>query len=336
MQDATLPKAPPTLAQERLGIAAVALVAAKKNLIWRESPAADVGVDGHLEFVDAANRATGRLVGVQVKSGPSFFQNESDAAWHFYPEPKHRGYWERYPLPVLLVLHSPRDDLSYWVDARQALRSPEQSSKAYIAVPKANILQSTEPERLFKTTGVSADSFIEDVGRVLNLLLQTRSQNGSFPVSWFELFTYGLTNLCRSLYFGIDLALSAAEFNLASEGSEFGVGVGPQEHQFLFAYVKFLVTQHLAEINYADYLIDWEDRLLQPKFVAPLTSRGRQLKQMISDEEDRLVAGGALKTAGGSRVAQEGDFEMVEYTYRRRMARIRKFQEVAKVRFVKN
>jgi hypothetical protein len=57
---------------------------------------------------------------------------------------------------------------------------------------------------------------------------------------------------------------------------------------------------------------------------------------MISDEEDRLVAGGALKTEGGSRVAQEGDFEMVEYTYRRRMARIRKFQEVAKVRFVKN
>ena len=56
---------------------------------------------------------------------------------------------------------------------------------------------------------------------------------------------------------------------------------------------------------------------------------------MISDEEDGLLAGGALKMEGGSRVAQDGYFEMVEYTYGRRMGRIRRFQELAKVRFVK-
>jgi len=121
---ATFPKAPRTLSQERLGIAAVAVAAAKMNLIWRETPAADVGVDGHLEFLDGADRATGRLVGVQVKSGPSFFQKGDDTTWHFYPEQKHRRYWERYPLPLLLVLHSTQDDVSYWVDARQVFAKP--------------------------------------------------------------------------------------------------------------------------------------------------------------------------------------------------------------------
>jgi len=241
----TFPQAPATLMQERVGVAAVALAAAKMNLIWRETSASDVGVDGHIEFVDADGRATGRLIGVQIKSGQSFFQNADNDAWHFYPEQKHRSYWERYPLPLVLILHSPENNVSYWVDARQALRSPEQSSHVYLAVPKRNVLQNTTPEELFRTAGVSKDAFIENIAEVLNTLVRTHARNGSFPISWFDLFVLGLTNICRSLYFGMDLAWETAEFNLNSDNTappEVGVGIGGQEHEFLFDYVKFLVA----------------------------------------------------------------------------------------------
>lgn len=76
-----LPKAATTYMQERRGINAVAVAAARMGQIWRETATADVGIDGQLEFVDengfAKNGfATGKTVAVQVKPGPSFFKNE--------------------------------------------------------------------------------------------------------------------------------------------------------------------------------------------------------------------------------------------------------------------
>jgi len=50
---------------------------------------------------------------------------------------------------------------------------------------------------------------------------------------------------------------------------------------------------------------------------------------MISEEEDRLVATGALASGHGLRVAQEGLFEMIMQTYLRRIPRVARFQELA-------
>ncbi len=133
-----------TYVQERLGIAAVQTYAARRQQIWRETGTGDVGVDGNLEFVNPEGFATGRIVAVQVKSGPSYFANPSGRGWKFYPEAKHRSYWESFPLPVLLVLHDPNSNISYWADVRQALRSPGRAEKAFIEVPELNVLEDTE------------------------------------------------------------------------------------------------------------------------------------------------------------------------------------------------
>ena len=118
-----LPMAPANYAQERRGISAVAAVAANLGQIWRETPTGDVGIDGQLEFVDASGCATGKTVAVQVKSGPSYLKGEDSRTYAFYPEGKHRTYWERYPLPVLLMLHDTDSGQTYWTDARQHLRN---------------------------------------------------------------------------------------------------------------------------------------------------------------------------------------------------------------------
>jgi hypothetical protein len=323
------PKAPQTEPQERRGINAVAQVATTLGIVWRETSRADVGIDGNLEHVDAEGYATGRTVAVQVKSGPSFFRYHDQTAWHFYPEAKHRLYWERYPLPVLLVIHDPSTARSYWTDVRQALRSPASSDQAFIAVPKTSILQAVATTQLFESYGVTDDPFIPDLNDVLHAMLERRTGNAGFDLSFFTLFVHGLTNICRSVYFGMDLALTAAEASLAEADSDFGVGVGPYEHEFLFDYIKFLVAQHLADVDFADCMIDWVDREMQPHFVAPLTSRGRRLVRTIQERERALVENGQLPAEDRIHVAQEGFFAMVPQSYFRRIPLIAEFERIA-------
>jgi hypothetical protein len=96
--------------------------------------------------------------------------------------------------------------------------------------------------------------------------------------------------------------------------------------------VKFLVGQHLADVNFSDCLIDWVDRLMQPHFVAPLTSRGRKLVDLVSSAQDFLAANGGLPKSE-YRVAQESFFEMplVSEVQPRRMLLIRDFQQAIRI-----
>lgn len=322
-----LPKAGSTYMQERRGIAAVQGYAARAGQIWRETGTGDVGIDGQLEFVTREGFATGRTVAAQVKAGPSFFQYRTGAGWKFYPEDKHRAYWEQFPLPVLLILHNTDTGHSYWIDVRQALRIPVREERAFIEVPETNLLEKTDPAALFENAGVLKQPFIPAIEDVLTELITTVSNEGTFPLSYFDLFVHGLTNICRSIYYGMDLVCNAVEYNLDARGSEFGMGMGGSEHEFTFGFVKFLLAQNLAQIDYSDCLIDWVDREMQPHFVAPLTSRGRVLVALIHNEEARLVASGALPDEGHRHVAQEGFFQMVAQSYFPRFPRIRQFQE---------
>ena len=321
-----LPKAGTTYTQERLGIAAVQLYAARRNQIWRETGTGDVGIDGNIEFVNAEGFATGRIVAVQVKSGPSYFKNPTLQGWKFYPERKHRNYWESFSLPVLLVLHDPDTNKSYWADARQALRSTREES-AFIEVLSSNHLEETDAIAIFENAGVLDQPFISEISEILRCLIATKSNEGTFPLSYFDLFVHGLTNICRSIYYGMDMVVNSVEYNLEAANSPHGMGMGHQEHQFAFGFVKFLVAQGLAHIDLSDCLIDWVDRDMHPHFVAPLSSRGRALVRLIHQEETRLVADGQMQDEGSLHVAQEAFFEMVPASYFRRFPRIRRFQD---------
>lgn len=122
--------------------------------------------------------------------------------------------------------------------------------------------------------------------------------------------------------------VNAVEFNLAAAEAEYGMGMGEKEQNFIFGFVKFLLAQNLAQVDYADCMIDWIDRQMQPTFVAPLTSRGRELVALIHREEMRLIESGGLPDEGDLHVAQEGFFEMLPVSYYRRLPRIRQFQDI--------
>jgi hypothetical protein len=141
----------------------------------------DVGIDGQIEFVNDAGKATGQLIAVQVKSGPSYFHDHGDH-WWFYPDSKHRYYWERYPLPVIVMLHHPDENITYWADARLALRSPEKASLAHISVPKATQLQSTSRDKLFVSVGASGAQVLP-IPEVLKVYLISASLHRGFDRS---------------------------------------------------------------------------------------------------------------------------------------------------------
>ncbi|WVK03947.1 DUF4365 domain-containing protein [Xanthomonas campestris pv. olitorii] len=302
------PKYGHTNSQERLGVNSVAEAVARMGLIWREIFSADVGIDGHIEYVAPDGAATGRLVAVQIKSGPSFLK-EKEGSWIFYPDEKHQFYWERFPLPVLVVLHDPDRGISYWQDVRRHFRTPV-AKQAGILVPKGNVLQNAHPNELFQDFAASDEPFLELDG-VLGFLIQKKSNNGSFPISFFDLFCNGLTNICRSIYFGMDVALTVAEIKLERIDSPFGAGVGDAEHEFMFDFIKFLVHQHLADLDFSDCLIDWHDRQMMPTFMAPLTSRGRALVERIGDLQTEMEKKGAINTSGELRAVQEDFVQMV-------------------------
>lgn len=317
-----------TSQQERKGVSAIASYASGRNQIWRETSNSDIGIDGHLEFVDPDGFATGRIVAVQAKSGPSYIKKDATGNVIYYPEKKHSTYWENFPIPVLLILHDPERNVSYWTDVRQELRSRSAQQKPPITIPVSQILESVSPKELFFTAGVGESGFIEDIGQVLNEMLVMRPPSASLPITYFDLFCGGLVNICRSIYYGMDLILDLSEANLVTSGSTLGVGLGDVEDKFLFGFVEFLISQHLAHVNYSDCLIDWVDREMHPHFIAPLSNRGKSLVRHIQKLEKRFSEDGVILP---SRVgaAQEGLFTIRTELMDERFDRIRLVKENA-------
>lgn len=165
---------------ERAGVNALANFATSHGMIWRENMIKDVGIDGQIEYVTPEGKATGRLVAVQVKSGPSYFKHDRGERWTFYPDQKHLLYWERFPIPVILVLHDPATGQLAWIDVRQELRRPDHTQPG-VDIPKASNLLATAREEIFRTAGVDVEEFVDDLEEVLNLMAHKSAQMPRSP-----------------------------------------------------------------------------------------------------------------------------------------------------------
>jgi hypothetical protein len=201
---------------------------------------------------------------------------------------------------VLLFLHSAAEG-TYWADVRQALRSPERARLSYVGIPKRNRLEDAAREEFLSSVGASGQPFLP-IAEALRIMAEVQSPSAWLPLSYLDLFANGLTNITRSVYYGMDLVMEVAE-TLVEEDAP--LGIGDREHNFLFEYVQFLVEQQIADVDISDCLIDWVDRGMHPTFIAALTSRGRELVHLIHEWQDRLTAEGRLGIPDGPSIAQE-------------------------------
>ncbi|MCX4150016.1 MULTISPECIES: DUF4365 domain-containing protein [Paraburkholderia] len=132
-------------ATEQIGVNAVQQIVLKElEWIFREQPVIDMGIDAHIELVD--KQPTGKLIAVQIKTGPSHFAEAGDA-YIFRGKLTHLDYWTNHSLPVILVAHFIESGQTFWVQVDENL--VKRTGKSWtIPIPKANKLGAGTREAL--------------------------------------------------------------------------------------------------------------------------------------------------------------------------------------------
>src|SRR5699024_4548897 len=113
----------------------------------------DNGTDLLVQIRDEQMVETGAILGVQSKTGPSFFKEPYDqheeTGWVFRVSAKHRDYWVDHYCPHIIVLVNETDEIAYWEKI-----TPEttiSTGKEWkILVPSHQKLDRGSKERLFQ------------------------------------------------------------------------------------------------------------------------------------------------------------------------------------------
>lgn len=129
------------------------------QLLWlfREQPTKDYGVDAHMEIVASDDRVTGRLIGLQIKSGKSWFDEPVSEGWVFRSNSNHLAYWLGHSLPILVVMFDPASQTAYWqVISPKTVTETERGFK--VTVPRIQVLDSDAREALLTLASIGADS----------------------------------------------------------------------------------------------------------------------------------------------------------------------------------
>jgi hypothetical protein len=241
-------------------------------------------------------------------------ENKTDKDnWIFYADDKHKTYWEQYPIPVILLVYNSDNNQIYFLDVRYYLKA---NGLNCIKISKTNILNLENRDRIFEHTGYQKDSFF-DIEELFNVMIVSRCKSEYFNISYLDLFLLGLTNLTRQLFFDMSIVMDIAECRSPQ------VAGGSDEYMFIYEYVKFVTAQNIAEINFGDCLIDWEENKLVPRFLAPLTNRGQMLLEYVKKIEANYPT-----IMPESQLVQERLIELVfdKYSYNR-IEKLRKIQE---------
>jgi hypothetical protein len=106
--------------------------------LFREQPVHDYGIDAHVEIVEK-EKATGKIIAIQIKAGMSYFEEESDSAYVFRTDKRHVEYWTGHSLPVIVVLYHPEKDVLFWRSVSE--ETTQSTGKGWkINIPMASIL----------------------------------------------------------------------------------------------------------------------------------------------------------------------------------------------------
>lgn len=277
-----LPKVGDNSFTEREGVLAVASITNRARLLWREVLMHDVGIDGQIEEVSPSGSATGRLVLVQVKSGPSYWKSATEAHVTFRPSERHINYWSRAPLPVILVLHDEASQRTVWADARSQLRAGKQE----IVIPIAQRFAESSLHQIFSNHGPAPSPTSPD--HVIREMLSNTTGNPSFPLDYLDIFTLGAFQHQRSLLISMSLIWTAGQGILGLTAPGVGWSLGPDDYEFVLGYVTYLSARDLVRIDYDSFMEMWDELQVVPDVVAPLTPRGRAVLARIRSLDDSL------------------------------------------------
>lgn len=133
---------------EREGVSAVQSIVYKDlKWIFREQAIGDFGIDAEIDITNQ-KYPTGKVIGVQIKSGASYFRNSSKEGVVFRFEEKHKKYWLKHTFPVIVLLYHPDSQECIW-EAVDEFTVKQISEKNYkIVIPKENEFGVSTKEKL--------------------------------------------------------------------------------------------------------------------------------------------------------------------------------------------
>lgn len=89
------------------------LVESELGWIFRRIDHRDTGLDAEVEIV-IAGEATGIVLGLQIKSGPSYFSEPTDRGWWYRGDRAHLKYWRDHTLSTVVVLVDTESRTASW------------------------------------------------------------------------------------------------------------------------------------------------------------------------------------------------------------------------------
>lgn len=98
---------------ERIGVGIASTAFERLGFAFREQSVSDYGIDAHAELIES-EQPTGRLLGLQLKSGPSYLSETCDEGYVFRMNKEHVEYWQNHALPVLICLCDIDTKTIYW------------------------------------------------------------------------------------------------------------------------------------------------------------------------------------------------------------------------------
>jgi hypothetical protein len=154
---------------ERMGVAAANLEFSSWGWAFRPQDVEDYGIDAHIEPFDGPHRPTGHLMALQIKSGGSYFGEETDGGWWYSGSNRHLRYWLGHVLPVLIVVYDPSRRTLYWQHITEdRIEYTEQAWK--ILIPRDQVVSSETAEQLHSIADDAPGASEDPVASSLSLL----------------------------------------------------------------------------------------------------------------------------------------------------------------------
>lgn len=145
--------------------------------IFREQPISDFGIDAHIEIVEES-KPTGKLLGLQIKSGDSYFKYSYDEGFYFYGDKKHLEYWLNHSLPVILIIYNPSEDKCYWQHIKyQNISETDSGWKTFIKY--SQIFDKKAKEYIYNLLLRESDEVIRFKQLIFNIDLIEYLENGN-------------------------------------------------------------------------------------------------------------------------------------------------------------
>lgn len=108
----------------------------------------DVGLDMEVEVCEN-DEPTGQLIGLQIKSGKSYFKENAFGDVIFRGEHKHLKYWIQHSLPIILILHNPISGITIWQKIVEE-KITRTNSSWKIEIPKSQVLNNESLDEIKK------------------------------------------------------------------------------------------------------------------------------------------------------------------------------------------